>query len=104
MDTRTAPLADEAHARGLSIGLKNTGDLAPSVAEVFDWALNEECLHYDDECAYLSLFVDAGKAAFHVEYDDVMAASAVCRGVAGRGYSTLLKHRSPVDEWRVSCD
>ena len=40
------------------------------LADEFDWALNEECVQYD-ECAGLgATFIDAGKAVFHVEYVD----------------------------------
>lgn len=60
-------LADEAHARGLSIGLKNAIALVDEVVADFDWALNERCMEFR-ECALLSPFIAAGKAVFHVEY------------------------------------
>jgi hypothetical protein len=62
-------LATEAHARGLSIGLKNTLALIPQLVGLFDWALNEECEVYS-ECAALQPFIAAGKAVFHCEYTD----------------------------------
>jgi hypothetical protein len=62
-------LAMEAHARGLSIGLKNTLALIPQLVDLFDWALNEECEVYG-ECAALQPFIAAGKAVFHCEYTD----------------------------------
>jgi hypothetical protein len=62
-------LASEAHARGLSIGLKNTLALVPSLVHAFDWALNEECLQFG-ECASLEPFLAAGKAVFHCEYTE----------------------------------
>jgi hypothetical protein len=62
-------LAKEAHARGLSIGLKNTLALVPSLVHAFDWALNEECLQFG-ECASLEPFLAAGKAVFHCEYTE----------------------------------
>lgn len=67
-------IAQEAHKRGLSIGLKNGGsadsdqfakDMQPST----DWALEEECGVYDG-CGALKSFVDNKKAIFATEYDD----------------------------------
>ena len=88
-------LAAEAHARGLSIGLKNTVDLARALEPSFDWALSEECLVYG-ECAKLSPFVEANKAVFHVEYVDSASAGPVeideiCSQPAIHGFSTLVK-------------
>ena len=60
-------LSDQAHQRGLSIGLKNDMDQIPDLLSHFDWALNEECFQFD-ECETLLPFIDAGKPVFHVEY------------------------------------
>ena len=57
----------QAHARGLSIGLKNDLDQIKTLQSKFDWALNEQCNEYK-ECATLKPFVTAGKAVFGVEY------------------------------------
>ena len=62
-------LAAEAHARSLSIGLKNNLLQVEELEPYFDWALNESCLQYD-ECDLLTPFVDAGKAVFGIEYLD----------------------------------
>jgi hypothetical protein len=40
-------LATEAHARNLSIGLKNDLDQIKDLLANFDWALNEECFQYN---------------------------------------------------------
>ena len=61
-------LAEQAHARGLSIGLKNDLGQVDDLVAYFDWALNEECFHYE-ECDALLSFIDAGKAVFGVEYE-----------------------------------
>jgi hypothetical protein len=93
-------LAAEAHARGLSIGLKN--DLA-QIGELladFDWALNEECFAYA-ECADLDPFIAAGKAVFHVEYAGDR--DAICAESAARGFSTLLKD-DDVGPVHVTCN
>jgi hypothetical protein len=87
-------IANEAHARGLSVGLKNDVDQAAALEPSFDWALNEECSRYD-ECATLEPFVQANKAVFHVEYASVCPAPIA-------GHSLLLKHLD-LDAWRVVC-
>jgi len=60
-------LAEQAHRRGLSIGLKNDLDQVKELEPYFDWALNEQCFEYE-ECEKLLPFVGAGKAVFGVEY------------------------------------
>jgi hypothetical protein len=49
-------LAKEAHARDLSIGLKNDVDQVKDLVTHFDWALNEECWEYN-ECDTLQPFI-----------------------------------------------
>lgn len=61
-------LAAAAHARGLSIGLKNDLDQVGELVSHFDWALNEQCFEYN-ECDRLAPFTAAGKAVFEVEYN-----------------------------------
>jgi hypothetical protein len=61
-------LATEAHARNLSIGLKNDIEQIPQLVSYFDWALNEECFQYE-ECETLLPFVEANKAVFGIEYE-----------------------------------
>jgi hypothetical protein len=64
-------VADAAHHRGLSIGLKNgasaDGSFERAMVEFTDWALNEECNTFD-ECAGYSAFIDQNRAVFQVEY------------------------------------
>jgi hypothetical protein len=99
-------LATESHARGLSVGLKNAGDLAASLQPSFDWALNEQCLEYA-ECQALQVFVSAGKAVFHVEYASSSAQGAAKKaGVCGKpsinGFSTLIKTLD-LGAWALAC-
>ena len=100
-------LADEAHARGLSVGLKNDVEQVAALVDDFDWAMNEECLEYD-ECDALRPFIAAGKAVFHVEYVDgpnqgPARAETVCPQTAPLGFSTLIKTWDLV-AWRLACD
>jgi hypothetical protein len=81
-------LADRAHERGLSIGLKNDLTQIDDLVEFFDWALNEECFQYD-ECEMLLPFVDAGKAVFGVEYRGEPA--EYCPRAMTFGFSWLTK-------------
>jgi hypothetical protein len=86
-------LADEAHLRGLSVGLKNDLDQLEELVDWFDWALNEECVAYQ-ECAGLEVFTGGGKAVFHVEYVDSWSEAKEKVGeVCGKGpeLDTLIK-------------
>lgn len=94
-------LAREAHARGLSVGLKNDLEQVAALVPDFDWALNEECVKYD-ECDLLVPFVKAGKAVFHVEYGAETLAQSVCPKTKPLGFSTLIK-KVGLDAWRVAC-
>ena len=66
-------VADAAHSRGLSIGLKNGasdgGEFEKAMVEFTDWALNEECNTFD-ECAGYAVYIAQNKAVFQVEYID----------------------------------
>jgi hypothetical protein len=81
-------LANEAHSRGLSIGLKNDLDQIPDLLPYFDWALNEQCFEYD-ECETLLPFVQADKAVFGVEYEGELA--DFCPQANAYQFSWLLK-------------
>jgi len=60
-------LADEAHKRNLSIGLKNDMGQIKDLLSHYDWALNEECYEYG-ECELYKPFIQANKAVFGVSY------------------------------------
>ncbi|ORX47321.1 hypothetical protein BCR36DRAFT_330685 [Piromyces finnis] len=60
-------LADEAHKRKLSIGLKNDMEQIKDLLPYYDWALNEECYEYG-ECELYKPFIQANKAVFGVSY------------------------------------
>ena len=94
-------LAGEAHARGLSIGLKNDLEQVGELLTDFDWALDEECMQYG-ECGLLAPVVAAGKAVFHVEYGDAALAEVICSEAHARGFATLIKHRA-LDAFRIAC-
>ena len=93
-------LAETAHERGLSIGLKNDMDQAPELVQYFYWTLNEECFQFQ-ECETLQPFIDAGKAVFNVEYS--LDADEFCPEAKALGFNSLKKNLD-VDAWRESCD
>jgi hypothetical protein len=92
-------LAASAHARGLSVGLKNDLDQVPDLVGQFDWALNEQCFEFD-ECDALQPFLSAHKAVFNVEYN--LATSSFCPRAQTMGLSSMLKHLA-LDAYRVPC-
>ncbi len=99
-------LIDAAHARQLSIGLKNAPGLLPALIDEIDWALSEECLAAD-ECAAFAPLVQAGRAVFHVEYTDAACEPAslrakVCADHRRQGFSTLIKEPA-LGPWGQSC-
>ncbi len=95
-------LAAEAHARGLSIALKNDFDQAAELAADFDWVVAESCFRYG-ECGKLQPFLALGKAVFDIEYtEEGMSLGQFCTQAGALRISAILKHRS-LDAWRQSC-
>ena len=92
-------LANTAHARGLSIGLKNDLQQVAPLEPYFDWALNEQCLHYK-ECAYLLPFIEAGKAVFGIEYGS--DPTQFCPQANTLNFDTQKKAMA-LNAWRVAC-
>jgi len=93
-------VAAEAHARGLSVGMKNgVESIDADTAAAFDWALNEECFQYH-ECGRYQPFVDAGKAVFQVEYRGTTA--SLCPKAARWGFSSMKKHLR-LGPWVAPC-
>lgn len=79
-------LAQSAHILNLSIGLKNSLGLIPQLANDFDFAVNEQCLEYQ-ECDALRPFIQQNKAVFHAEYQ---SRSNLCQYASQHQFSTLL--------------
>ena len=82
-------LASEAHARGMSIALKNDRQQAAELEPYFDFALNEECFQAE-ECGKLQPFINAGKAVFEVEYN--LEPSQFCEQANAAGYMAMKKN------------
>jgi hypothetical protein len=92
-------LAAAAHARGLSIGLKNDLGQVKELVAHFDWALNEECFTHK-ECALLAPFTQAGKAVFVAEY--ALPVAEFCGQAVALGFNAIKKNLS-LDAYRVAC-
>lgn len=100
-------IAEEAHKRGLAVGLKNDLDQVDQLAGYFDFSVNEQC-HEFDECDLLSPFVEAGKPVLNAEYDptlinDGAKRKSLCDEALGEGFSTLILPVGLDDSFRVSC-
>jgi hypothetical protein len=94
-------LAGAAHSRGLSVGLKNDIDQIPDLLAAFDWELDEQCFQFN-ECDQLAPFVNAGKAAFEVEYGTSSLVSSVCPRANAANLDTLIKDMN-LTATRISC-
>jgi hypothetical protein len=81
-------LANEAHARGLSIGLKNDGTQSAALAPYFDWVIVEECIEQRN-CREYSPFTRARKAVFEIEYRK--PTRRACAEVKRRRLSVVFK-------------
>lgn len=99
-------LAEQAHARTLSVGLSGDRPHVPQLVDDFDWGLVAACFE-EGTCDALAPFVAAGKAVLAVEYvDDPADAPAALEAICGRaraaGLSAILK-RPELDAWFLSC-
>jgi len=95
-------LADEAHQRGLAIGIKNAADQVSDLVDHFDFAIVEDYFFYHLEEKMLP-FVKAGKPVFAAEYDDTgVDIAAACKKAREIGFSVIQKHRI-LTAYRVAC-
>ena len=92
-------VAEAAHARGLSVGLKNSVTETAELEPYFDWNLNEECFEFD-ECELLLPFIRAGKTVLQVEY--ATETSAFCAAARQLGFSSMKKNLD-LDAFRAPC-
>ena len=101
-------LSEEAHKRGLSIGLRNDLNQIKDLEPYFDFAVNEEC-YVDKECNYLNQFIYNNKPVFHVEYANVYknntnkARDTLCMDSYVFGFKTLVLPVFLDDTFRYSC-
>lgn len=102
-------IANEAHQRGLAVGLKNDLAQIPELVRYFDFAVNEQCFQFE-ECDLLRPFLDAGKPVFNAEYarrfrrNKNGARDAICDEAVRAGIHTLVLPITLNDAFRCSCD
>ena len=101
-------LANAAHERGLSVGLKNDGGQAEDLVEYFDFELNEECHQYE-ECGEYDCFIEAGKPVFNAEYAETLTEAqsleaTLCPQAQDENIRTLILPLDLDDSFRISCD
>ena len=97
-------LAQEAHARGLSIGLKNAEEMAADVVGDVDWMLTEDC-YVDNWCNAASVFVENNKPVFMAEYDDLLPDFApACELAKALGYSAIWRDGGLSNETYLACE
>ena len=92
-------LADAAHERGLSVGLKNDLSQIVALEPDFDFAVNEQCFQYR-ECDRLEPFIEAGKNVIIVEYETKL--EKFCDDAAELGAVAMRKKLS-LKVWRQPC-
>lgn len=80
-------LADQVHARGMTIALKNATDLVSSLVAKYDFAVVEECFKYN-ECDAYSPFIKANKAVLNAEYSAY--SDATCAKAKSLKFSTVF--------------
>ncbi len=80
------------HARDMAVGLKNDLDQIAVLVSAFDFAVNEQCVQYN-ECKALLPFIKAGKPVFGIEYSGMGNANVkrVCGVANGLGFRTVMK-------------
>lgn len=99
-------LADQAHANGLAVSLKNDLEQVKDLVAHVDFAINESC-HQWNECELLKPFIDAGKPVFHIDYlyaNDPAARSEFCQTMQQQSFRSLTLPRALDDSFRFSCD
>lgn len=95
-------LADEAHKRGLAIGIKNAPDQVKDLVEHFDFAITEDAFYYG-WAEKMSPFIDVNKPVFAAEYTDLGGDfETFCRKSKDLKFSTILKNRG-LDAWIRTC-
>lgn len=95
-------LANEAHARGLAIGIKNAPDMVANSLDFFDFAITEDAYYYEWAAKMLP-FIEDGKPVFAAEYTDMdVDFKAACAWGREHNINFILKNRI-LTAFRVTC-
>lgn len=100
-------LANEAHKRGLAVGLKNDLGQVGNLVNLFDFSVNEECFQYQ-ECDKLTPFISSGKPVLNIEYqkkyvNDVSQRQMLCKTSLHMKFSTLILPLKLDNKFGYSC-
>lgn len=93
-------LTSQGHAAGLAVGLKNALGAIAALADRVDWALNEQCVEYD-ECHRYAPLGRRGVPVFVVEYTG--SQRRVCSVAHRWGLIAQRKHLN-LGAWSHRCD
>jgi hypothetical protein len=101
-------ISNQAHEKGLSIGLKNSKAMVEELVSYFDFSLNEQC-HENSECDSYSLFIDNAKAVFNAEYQPPYETNStekedMCSDTDDLGFQTLILSSDLDGSYRDSCE
>lgn len=100
-------IANEAHIRNLSVGLKNDLDQVVELVDYYDFSVNEQCFEYS-ECSTLIPFINKGKPVFNSEYlgkyvTDETERNTLYNESINMQFSTLILPLDLDDWFRFSC-
>jgi hypothetical protein len=100
--TYNTNLAATAHDLGLAVALKNDVDQLAQLVPFFDFAINEECARYN-ECAGYTVFTNAGKAVWNVEYQSAKYPAFCRKTFSVFGQASMLKSLDLTATPRMPC-
>ena len=83
-------LAAQAHARGMSAGLKNDLLQVPELVDDYEWLISESCINYN-ECWRTTPFIEAGKPVLGIDYSGDRF--AMCTAARTFGIDFIAKSR-----------
>jgi hypothetical protein len=96
-------IAQTAHDRNISVGLKNDIEQLDQLVDFFDFAVNEQCFEFN-ECDAYQTFTNAqtDKAVFGVEYKG--KPSVFCPKAIAQKLSFQKKKMLSLKQWRIGCE
>jgi hypothetical protein len=92
-------LVNEAHTRGLAIGLKNNLNQINDLVSFYDFSVNESCFDYN-ECEMLSPFIAQNKPVYGIQYN--ISTSVFCPKAKALGMD-FIKKTWDLDAWIDPC-
>ncbi len=96
-------VSQEAHKRGLLIGLKNDSEQVHDLLPYFDFAITEDCFQ-QGWCSDMTPFIYSDKPVFASEYTDTgMTTDKFCPQAKQLQFSGILKNRK-LDAYTHACN